>query len=346
MEINRSSITISEIRDMWHRKELIVNKNYQRSASVWPEAARTYLVDTILNSYVVPKVYFYQVYDKTRKKVIREIVDGQQRLTTILSYLENEFRLTSRSAKFEGKKFDDLSDEQQQAYLTYPIEVDIIYSAEQSDLLAMFTRMNAYTAPLNPAEKRHAQFEGPFKWFILEANATMGSRFVKLGIITSKQSIRMQDAEFLTELAIVLDNGITNKSEKALSDIYKKYDKEFLHESEYRQKIGEFLELLDGDFLPLRDTFLMKGYVCHSLFCALMQKKYGIPGGDELQIANNGVFYNDLQTTLNNLSKLAEAHELHATDGQYAEYVEACLSTTHRIKQRQTRTRWIGNALI
>lgn len=77
-----------------------------------------------------------------------------------------------------------------------------------------------------------------------------------------------------------------------------------------------------------------------------MQKKYGIPGGDELQIANNGVFYNDLQTTLNNLSKLAEAPELHATDGQYAEYVEACLSTTHRIKQRQTRTRWIGNALI
>jgi mRNA-degrading endonuclease YafQ of YafQ-DinJ toxin-antitoxin module len=330
---------------MWQRKELIVNKNYQRSASVWPEAARTYLVDTILNGYVVPKVYFYQVFDKSRKKVIREIVDGQQRLTTILSYLENEFPLTSRSTKFEGKKFEDLDDEQQQAYLTYPIEVDIIYSAEQSDLLAMFTRMNAYTAPLNPAEKRHAQFEGPFKWFILEANATIGPRLVELGVITSKQSIRMQDAEFLTELAIVLENGITNKSEKGLSDIYKKYDKEFSRESEYRKKIGEFVDLLDGDFLPLRDTFLMKAYVCHSLFCALMHKKYGIPGGDQLQIETDGVFYTDLQATLDNLSKLAEAHELHSIDGKYAEYVEACLSTTHRIKQRQTRSKWLGNAL-
>lgn len=346
MEITRSSITISEIRDMWQRRELIVNKNYQRSASVWPEAARTYLIDTVLNGYVVPKVYLYQVFDKAKKKVIREIVDGQQRLTTMLSYLENEFTLTSRSSNYSGKKFDDLDEDLQQAYLTYPIEADIIYSAEQSDLLAMFTRMNAYTAPLNPAEKRHAQFEGPFKWFILEANTTIGPRLVELGIVTSKQSIRMQDAELLTELAIVLDSGITNKSEKGLSDIYKKYDSKFAHESDYRNKIGEFVDLLQGDLQPLRDTFMMKSYVCHSLFCALMQKKYGIPGGDDLQIATNGVFYSDLPATLEQLLKLAEAHELHALDGPFAEYVEACSSTTHRIKQRQARTKWLGRALF
>lgn len=345
MEINRSSITISEIRDMWQRKELVVNKNYQRSSSVWPEAARTYLIDTILNSYIVPKVYFYQVFDKTRKKVIREIVDGQQRLTTILSYLDNGFSLTNRSSKFNGKRFEDLNDEQQQSFLTYPIEVDIIYSAEQGDLLAMFTRMNAYTAPLNPAEKRHAQFEGPFKWFILEANATIGPRLVELGVVTSRQSVRMQDAEFLTELAIVLEHGIANKSEKALLDIYRKYDREFPREREYRDKLGEFINLLESEFLPLRETFMMKSYVCHSLFCALMQKKYGIPGGENLRIATDGVFYSNLHQTLDNLSKLAEAHELHASDGEFADYVEACSSTTHRIKQRQTRTHWLGKAL-
>lgn len=90
----------------------------------------------------------------------------------------------------------------------------------------MFTRMNAYTAPLNPAEKRHAQFEGPFKvvYFRSERDYGVSIRQAWNNYI-QMQSIRMQDAEFLTELAIVLDNGITNKSEKALSDIYKKYDK-------------------------------------------------------------------------------------------------------------------------
>lgn len=345
MEINRSSLTISEIRDMWQRRELVVNKNYQRSSSVWPDAARTYLIDTILNSYVVPKVYFYQVFDKTRKKVIREIVDGQQRLTTILSFLENEFALTGRSLKYSGKRFIDLGDDEQQQFLTYTLEVDIIYSAEQSDLLAMFTRMNAYTAPLNPAEKRHAQFEGPFKWFILEANASIGPRIVNYGVLSPKQSVRMQDAEFLTELAIVLEHGITNKSEKSLSDIYRQYDKAFPREAEFRAKILEFINLLDGDLASLRETYISKSYVCHSLFCALMQKKYGIPGGEVLGIATDGVFITDIDKTLDGLAGLAEAHELHALEGPFGPYVEACLSTTHRVKQRQVRSAWLGKAI-
>lgn len=345
MEVLRSVFTISELRDMWQRRELVVNKNYQRSSAVWPEAARTYLIDTILNGYVVPKVYFYQVFEKSRKKVIREIVDGQQRITTVLDFLAGEFALTSRSANFSGKRFDDLDDEAQQQFLTYSIEADIIHSAEQADLLAMFTRMNAYTAPLNPAEKRHAQFEGPFKWFILEASATVGPQLVELGVLTSKQSVRMQDSEFLTELAVVLDVGITNKSEKSLSDIYRKYDKEFPKEIEFQDKFIEFFDLLTGDLAPLRDTFLTKSYACHSLFCALMQKKYGIPGGEALKSKTTGKFYTNLAKTLAALSRLAEAHELHDTQGPFGEYVEACLSTTHRIKQRETRSRWLADAL-
>ena len=345
MEINRSSITISEIRDMWERKELVVNKNYQRSSAVWPDSAQTYLIDTILSRYVVPKVYFYQVFDKTRKKVIREIVDGQQRLTTILSFLNNEFALTSRSEAFAGKFFQDLDDELQQRYLTYTIEVDIIYSAEQKDLLAMFTRMNAYTAPLNPAEKRHAQYEGPFKWFVLEASASIGPKLVEFGVLTSKQNVRMQDAEFLTELAIVLEHGLTNKSDKGLDGIYKQYDKDFQREGDFKKQLHEFVKVLTEDFAPLRNTFLTKSYVCHSLFAALMQKKYGIPGGDVLGIPTTGNFFADLPRTLNQLAGLAEAHELQDIQGPYSEYVEACLSTTHRIKQRTARTKWLGNAL-
>jgi hypothetical protein len=346
MDITRSSFTVSEIRDMWDRQELIVNRSYQRSASVWPDAARTYLIDTILNGYVVPKVYLYQVYDKKRKKVIREIVDGQQRLTTILDYIKGEFNLNSRSPAYAGLSFDDLEDDEQQKVLTYNVEVDVIQAAETSDLLAMFTRMNAYTAPLNPAEKRHAQFEGAFKWFILELSAVIGPKLVNFGVLTSKQSVRMQDSEFLTELAIVLDKGIENKSEASLMGMYKKYDKQFDQEDDFTEKLFEFIKVLEQDFLPLKPTLLAKSYVIHSLFCAMMQKKYGIPGGKELGVKKVGYFYKDLKKTIANLRALTSAHELQDEQGEFGEYVTACLSTTHRTKQRQTRTRYLAAALV
>lgn len=346
MEITRASFTVSELRDMWDRQELIVNRNYQRSASVWPESARTYLVDTILNAYVVPKVYLYQVYDKKRKKVLREIVDGQQRITTVLDFIKGEFRLNSRSPEFKGLYFDDLDDEQQQQFLTYNFEVDVIQSAEQSDLLAMFTRMNAYTAPLNPAEKRHAQFEGAFKWFILELSADLGPKLVNFGVLTPKQNVRMQDAEFLTELALVLDRGIENKSEASLLSIYKRYNKEFDCENEFTEKIVEFMKIVEQDFLPLKETLISKSYVIHSLFCALMQKKYGIPGADHLDVPTVGYFFKNLKKTLQNLRALAEAHELQDTEGEYGEYVKACMSSTHRTKQRETRTKYLAAALV
>lgn len=331
---------------MWQRKELIVNRNYQRSPSVWPDSARTYFIDTILNRYVFPKVYFYQVFDKTRKKVIREIVDGQQRLTTVLSFLNDEFTLSNRSVKYQGKRFSELDDELQQQFLTYSVEVDIIHSAEQSDLLAMFTRMNAYTAPLNPAEKRHAEFEGHFKWFIIEATGEIGPRLVEFNVLTSKQAIRMHDAEFLTELAIALEHGIVDKSEKSLTQIYRQFDKDFPREQEFRDRIYEFMQVLEYDFAPLKNTFITKSYVCHSLFCALMHKKYGIPGGSDLGTPTDGVFFTNLQSTIDALNALAGAHELQDTTGPFGEYVEACMSTTHRVKQRKIRTRWLSKALV
>jgi len=48
---------------------------------------------------------------------------------------------------------------------------------------------------------------------------------------------------------------------------------------------------------------------------------------------------------LQNLLTLAAAHEGKDEDGEYGEYVKACLSTTHRIQQRTIRTQWIIRAL-
>ncbi len=168
MRIQNSSISIAEIREMFDRKDLVINKEYQRHAGFWPSNAKSYFIDTILNGYPFPKVYLYETLVGTTKKIRREIVDGQQRITTLIEYSNDGFALTNASLKYRSNRFSDLDDEKQNQFLSYSVPVDMILAAERSEILEMFRRMNSYTQPLNPAEKRHSEFGGEFKWFINE----------------------------------------------------------------------------------------------------------------------------------------------------------------------------------
>jgi hypothetical protein len=223
MKINHSEYTISELLDMLKRKEIIINTTYQRGAGLWPDTAKTYFIDTILEGFPFPKIYFYQSFDKGQGKPIKEVVDGQQRLTTIQNFALNQFKLGNASARHVGLHFDDLDEAKKEEFLMYSVPADVVLAAEKSVLLEMFRRINAYTAPLNPAEKRHSQFQGAFKWFINDMADKYSPIFEEFGVLTPKQILRMADAELLAELGIVIDQGIVNKSAKSINDIYKMF---------------------------------------------------------------------------------------------------------------------------
>ncbi len=331
---------------MLDRRELFVDDTYQRSPKVWPASARSFFIDTVLEEFPFPKVYFLERFDNSRKQVLRDIIDGQQRITALRDFRDDKFALSGASRNFMRKKFSDLLDETQETFLTTSVQVDLIKSASRSEILEMFRRMNAYTAPLNAAEKRHAEFQGAFKLFVLEELTDWAVVIEEFELLTRKQLIRMADAEFITELALVLDRGITNKSESSLRAMYAHNDTDYPGASDARSRIGEFFEVLSGAFSPLRGTFIMKPYVLHSLFCAMVGKKYGFPNSSEIGIEMVGSYYTKLTKTLENLSSLAYAHETQEVEGRYRNYVEACMSTTHRIAQRVARTRAIAEALV
>src|SRR5690554_5171806 len=73
-------ISLIELVEFLKRKEMIVNKDYQRSDKVWPIQAKTYFIDTILEGYPFPKIYLYQSFNEKVNRPIKEIIDGQQRV--------------------------------------------------------------------------------------------------------------------------------------------------------------------------------------------------------------------------------------------------------------------------
>ncbi|MFG4070863.1 DUF262 domain-containing protein, partial [Escherichia coli] len=77
---------------------------------------------------------------RTNERPIKEIVDGQQRVTTLVDFYKNKFALTSASKKYSGMYFNDLPDDAKRCFISYQVETSTVYSASRAELLEMFRR--------------------------------------------------------------------------------------------------------------------------------------------------------------------------------------------------------------
>ena len=188
MDRQPTSFTVADYCNAMRRGEITVNHDYQRSDQVWPQVARSYLIETILKGFPVPKLYLYQVTDVKSRKTRKEIVDGQQRSAAIYDFSNDGFRV-SKSAEDEdvrGKKYSELDEEHQYRFRDYPIDVDLFVAVTPPEVIEVFRRMNSYTVPLNPEEHRHALWQGKFKWFINGVADRLEAIFLATGVFKEK----------------------------------------------------------------------------------------------------------------------------------------------------------------
>src|SRR5947209_8494775 len=110
------------VRDFeeWHEKdELVLAPKFQRR-EVWSPKARSYLVDTIIRGKPIPKIYMRQDTNPKTRRTTREIVDGQQRLRTILTYINDGFKISrTHNEDYGGKFFSQLDTATQKDILRY-----------------------------------------------------------------------------------------------------------------------------------------------------------------------------------------------------------------------------------
>ncbi|MFH1871791.1 MAG: DUF262 domain-containing protein [Pseudomonadota bacterium] len=346
MKLDNSTYSVAELRDMLGRKDLIVNKTYQRGAGLWPSSARSYFIDTMLMGFPFPKLYFFESLDRTSRRVIREIVDGQQRITSMMDFIADKVRLTSVSRQYHGLIFSDLPEEIQMSFLSHPIPVDVVRSATKAEILEMFRRMNAYTLPLNESEKRHAQFHGPFKWFVNTITSELSATFVEFDILTNRQIVRMADAELIAEMVLTLESGVISTSPKLLHNLYARFDETFDKQREYGGLIADFFDFLTQQLTDFKGSYLMKAYTVHTLFCAFVLNKQGLPDEKgEIGLGAIGHYYNDIDTAREQLRSLSQAHESHDIEGDFKEYVLAVEGATTRKPSRLKRIQFLAKAL-
>jgi uncharacterized protein with ParB-like and HNH nuclease domain len=78
---------VSDFVEWNNRDQLQLSPDFQRR-SVWSLQAKSYLVDTVIRGKPMPKLFIAQ--DVKDRRNIRTVVDGQQRLRSLLEYIEND----------------------------------------------------------------------------------------------------------------------------------------------------------------------------------------------------------------------------------------------------------------
>jgi len=156
-----SSISIKDIIRSMKRQKFIIRPQYQRNEVIDKKKASA-IIESILLGIKLPPIFVY------KNDGISEVIDGQQRLLTILGFLgedfintDNEFESTKKdyyslSLKngilndLSSKKFGDLSLEYQEKIKNYDlwvIEIDSKYN-EKFDPIDLFIRLNYKPYPI------------------------------------------------------------------------------------------------------------------------------------------------------------------------------------------------------
>lgn len=148
---------IIEIYNKLRSGQLSVNKDYQRKL-VWKKSHKLNFIDTILRNFPFPEVYLTPgALDQEKLILIDEIVDGQQRLTTIQGYIEGTdvFALPHLTGI---KKFSELTQEERRVFLNYEVSVRYLKNVTQEQVREIFQRINKTDYALNSTERLNAQW--------------------------------------------------------------------------------------------------------------------------------------------------------------------------------------------
>jgi len=215
---------ISWFLDQHSHGQLDLDPPYQRR-SVWSPKDRRFFLDTIFRGYPSPPIFLHkQMVDG---KTMHSVVDGKQRLETILRFADNKIAIDKKygDSRLAGKKWKSIKrdDELARAFWDYVLPVEFTNIIDTNLVNEVFDRLNRNARRLTEQELRHAKYDGWFITFVERESDS--SDWEDLCIVTTARAKRMRDVQFLSELLIVLLKGdMGGFDQTEISEYYAKFD--------------------------------------------------------------------------------------------------------------------------
>lgn len=271
---NRKSIR--DITAMFSDGSLIVDESYQRR-SVWSEKDKVRLIETILLNLIIPVLFFWKAEtDPETGASITHIVDGQQRIKAVNSFINNEFKLKQQflldavaKERYSNKYFKDLSVEDKKSFWNYQLMViDIDPKATRADIITMFNRLNLTDYSLNDQEKRNS-LSGEFASLARELSDA--PIWEERHLFTTTDVKRMKDVEFCASLILLYRKGIIDQTDQsALNQAYEELQSGYTDAETDKAAVVKAIEIIPSFFISDDVAkFLKKKTQLYTLFSVI-----------------------------------------------------------------------------
>ena len=322
---------IAWFNDLYQRDLLDLSPPYQRR-SVWNQAYREYFIETILLNYPAPPVFLHEEISPEGTAAY-SVVDGKQRLTTILDFVRDIFPVGENSSleRLQGRFFSQLDDATKTAFWRYPIGVEYMPIVEEGVLKNIFDRLNRNVARLTRQELRHAQYAGELAKSAEAMTDYMLEELPRdVPRIAAASRRQMKDVELVAQLLLLAEEGPASFSQDELDDAYvarEEWSVRTRVERRFRNAVEAIAELVAANGGALMGTRVQNQADFYSLFGAVLElqqeKKLPAPEASGRALARFLKQSND--------ETAREKNE----DARM--YYEAARSASNDLRQRRTR---------
>ena len=346
---------ISDLYGWIKSTELTLAPEFQRG-DIWTSSAQSYFIDTLLRDLPVPAIYIRLVTDPETKTSHREVVDGQQRLTAIVKFIDGRLSLDKRSKEFAGETYDTLDDDDQGRFLAYQISVEQLFGADNDTVLDIFHRINAYGISLNRQELRHGKFQGgrykgDFRLAVDKGAERWSILWSRYHVVTVRNRVRLLHHELVAQLLGVILDGVTDGGQPKIDKLYERYDAEIPDGAEDR--FDQVCGYMVTHFPDVLKTKLGGSPHFMMLFAAVAHALFGIPVGNlggtypELPTRDTSAL-SDTSAAIANLLALADVFDLPGDEvpERFKGFKVSIAGTTQRIKSRSVRFLSLYRALL
>lgn len=176
IRVDQQMLSVKYMLELMEQDLIELNPGYQRRR-VWKDnKKKSLLIESLMLRIPIPAFYFYENEDGKY-----QVIDGQQRLTTIKEFVGGEFRLSGLEylgKENNKKKFKNLDTKYVQRIYRTQIAVNILDARSPKNVIYdIFRRVNTGGVNLNPQEMRNAICKQEVRDFLVRS--TQNENYVR-----------------------------------------------------------------------------------------------------------------------------------------------------------------------